>query len=113
MDTTPCPDCGYTFAMTQDRCPHCARPARFPNVAMAADAKERDALDRRYAKALRDAAKRGAEPEVRDFEDAAASSTAVIARSFEETRRLADDGQGYASYYQQTEAGMRFSVGEK
>ena len=51
-DTTPCPDCHHTFAMTRDRCPHCGRPARFPNVAMADDARERQALWRKWWKAV-------------------------------------------------------------
>ncbi len=114
MSTTPCPDCHHAFAMTMDRCPHCGRPARFPNVVMAEDAKERQALDRRYGKALRGVAKRGAEVKLRDFEAAASSSVAVIARSFEETQRLANsDNEGYATYYELGEAEVRFPKGDE
>jgi hypothetical protein len=81
---------------------------------MAEDTKERQALDRRYDKALRDAAKRGAEAQVRDFETAAASSLAVIARPFKQTLRLAESNrEGYPTYYQLVKVGARFPMGEK
>ncbi len=111
--TIPCPYCHNNFAMTLASCPHCGREV-FPNVVMAEDAKERQALDRRYDKALRDAAKRGAEAKVRDFEAAVASSMAVIARPFKQTLRLAEsDREGYPTYYQLITAGPRFPMGEK
>lgn len=114
LNTTACQHCRHSFAIWLDRCPHCARPGLFPNVKMAEDAEEQKALSRRYDRAVRDAKARGAEPAVRDFEAAAASSVAVIARSFEDTQRLAQgDDQGYATYYQLTQAGVRFVKGEK
>lgn len=71
--TTRCPSCQNAFAMSLEHCPHCGRPSRFPNVAMADEPDERRALQQRYDQALRDASARGVEGIVRGFEAASAA----------------------------------------
>lgn len=65
---------------------------------------EREALERRYQTAKRDATSRGADGPLQDFENAIAGSKAVIARSEGEVLRLATSTrQLYSTYYQQIE----------
>jgi len=111
--TTPCKRCGIEIALVLEQCPHCGHTF-FPNVAMAEDPRERQALARRYEKAVRDARKRGAEQIVGELEAATAASVAVIARSLEDTIRLArGDNESYATFYQLGRAQVRSPRGEK
>ncbi len=112
--TRICRFCRQAFPMSEDRCPHCARPALFPNVEMAADDKERLALARRYDSAIEDAARRGCDGTVRDFESQAGKSKAVIARGLDETLRLAaGEYSVYGTYHQLTNSGLRIPAGSK
>ncbi len=111
--TTRCQHCRHDFDLSLDRCPHCALPGLFPNVAMAEKDGEQHALGQRYDQALAAASARGAEDAVRDFEAAASKSVAVIARSLEATQMLAaGDNQGFGTYYRQIDAETRFPTGE-
>src|SRR5262245_17913279 len=93
----PCSYCTYDIPRAEDRCPHCARPSRFPNVLDAKD--ERQALDLRHRDAICNAKARGCDDRLRDFEAAAAGSHAVIARPIDAVERLAtSDKQVYATY---------------
>lgn len=112
--TKSCRDCGHAFPISEDRCPHCARPALFPNVELAEADKERRALTRRYDWAVEDAARRGCADKVRDFESRAGRSKAVIARDLGETLKLAAGANSvYGTYYQLTDCGLRIPDGSK
>jgi hypothetical protein len=112
--TLPCPDCGNEIQQPAERCPHCGRPGYFWNVLAAEESAERAALERRYKAAKREAASRGADGPLQDFENAIASSKAVIARSEGEVLRLATSTrQLYSTYYQLIEAGLRLPEGDQ
>jgi hypothetical protein len=96
----PCKDCGNSVPPFSHYCPHCARPALFPNVRAAQIPAEREALERRYQEARRDASSRDADADIGRFETAVASSKAVIARSFTELDRLAaSDKELFPTFY--------------
>jgi hypothetical protein len=74
----------------------------------------RQALDRRYQAALKDASARGAEAVFLDFEAAARTSKAVIARPVRDIERLASsDHELYPTYYGLTLAEVRLRFGDK
>ena len=104
-----CEYCGFEVAPFLDRCPHCARPSRFPNVIQANSAEEQQALERRYEAARNEARARGVETILSQFEEAVAQqSRAVIARPLEEVSRLANsDRELYAGFYDLVRAGTR------
>ena len=103
----PCDHCKNEIPPSADRCPHCGLPGLFPNVRAAQDAGEHAALDRRYKSAKADSIARGATTAMDDFEIAAASSKAVIARPLGELQRLANsDNELYATYYELIEGGQ-------
>ncbi|MBA3492565.1 MAG: zinc ribbon domain-containing protein, partial [Gammaproteobacteria bacterium] len=111
--TIPCSECGNEIQPPAERCPHCGRPGYFWNVITAMEPAEREALERRYQTAKRDATSRGADGPLQDFENAIAGSKAVIARSEGEVLRLATSTrQLYSTYYQQIEAGVRLPDGD-
>jgi hypothetical protein len=98
MNSMPCPYCGNEIPFAWSYCPHCARPGLFPNV-KAAQA-EKQALERRYQLALRDASIRGVATEVRKFEAAVTNSKAVITRSLRDLDRLAaSDKELFPTFY--------------
>ncbi|MDT5269406.1 MAG: hypothetical protein QOH49_1592 [Acidobacteriota bacterium] len=112
----PCDQCGHDYHFSQSLCPHCARPANYPNVYAALDDGEAAALEVRYQNATRVAQSRGAETlrAVESFEAEMLNSRAVIARSPEKLQRLiTNDREGYASYYELLAAGVRFPSGNK
>ncbi len=103
-----CPACTHEIPADLDRCPHCARPAHFPNVRQVAQPAEIDAVEQRYRHAVAEAAGRGCAGPAHAFESAVATSRAVIGRSFEEAHRLATaDNQGYAPFWKLLHAGVR------
>ena len=112
--TRPCNHCGHSYHFSQSLCPHCARPANYPNVYAAQDGGETRALEDRYQNAKRVAQSRSAESlrAVESFEAEMLNTRAVIARSPEELQRLiTSDREGYASYYELIAAGVRFPSG--
>lgn len=112
----PCDFCGHSYHFPQHLCPHCARPANYPNVFAAQDADEVAALQERYQEARRVAESRGTGTlrAVEVFEAEISNSRAVIARSAGEFQRLStSDNEGYASYYELIEAGVRFPSDNK
>jgi hypothetical protein len=114
MASTPCGFCTYEVPLERTTCPHCARPALYPNVRAAELAVERQALADRYRAALQDSDTRGCRPVVEAFEVETGKSKAVIARSLEEADRLASsDQQLYSTYYRQIEAELRLPDGSK
>jgi hypothetical protein len=112
--TRHCEFCNNSIPRSASQCPHCARPALFPNVQDAEDQVEREALDLRYQAALMESATRGADQSLKAFEAAAAAdSKAVLARSPGDLLRLAtSDHDLFATYYQLKKAGLRLPVGD-
>lgn len=97
-----------------ERCPHCARPGRFPNVLAAEDPEERAALDEKYNRAIQEAATRNCEKEIRDFEAAASTSKAVITCWLLQVSRLVDtDKEIYATFYELRDTPLRLPTGGK
>src|SRR5687768_6291549 len=98
---TSCADCAQPVPLQWTRCPHCGRPSLFPNVRAADDPTERSELDNSYASARANATARGSDTAVRDLEQAASRSSAVISRSFDVAMTLVQDDRNlYATYYQ-------------
>jgi len=108
LSADPCEFCGHAVPASSDRCPHCGRPSRFPNVIAAKNPAEKDALDRRYQEAL-NRVDPSAAPLLQQFETAVAQdSQAVIARHASEVFALAaNDKALYASFYDLVQAGAR------
>lgn len=103
-----CQDCTYDFPSSQSCCPHCARPAHYPNLYEAGTDEERQALEARYANAVEAARSDGSEAVLQAFEAAASASKAVIARSFGDIMRLASGpDQVLSTYHQLIDAGNR------
>lgn len=95
-----CNDCGLQFPLTRTVCPHCARPALFPNVRLAQQKSETRKLNQRYNDAIADAANRGCDSVVNQFDDDCKSSSAVcrygVARLH---RQFASGTELFAGYY--------------
>jgi hypothetical protein len=109
-----CSECQHPVAEQLDHCPHCGRPALFPNVRQVEDPAEVDALDQRHANAVADTKTRGCEDAANKFEAAAAAAQAIIARPIEEALRLASaDDQAYATYYELLHSGLRLPTGNR
>ena len=111
---TNCEHCGNSFPMSRSICPHCARPALYPNVRAAEMREEVEALRERYAQAKEAAQLRGCPANVGAFEEAAGAAKAATARSLVDVQRLAhSDRELYATYYQLADAGVRIPADEK
>jgi hypothetical protein len=111
-----CDHCGHSYHFSHHLCPHCARPANYPNVFAAADSDEAAALKRRYEEAKRVAQARGAKvlSAVESFEAEVLGARAVIARPLGELQRLStSDNEIYATFYGLLSAGVRIPTGEK
>ncbi len=109
-----CLNCNNHIPSSVDRCPHCGRWCPPPNVRAAEDPDEYSALEDRYQTARTEAATRGADEAVNNFEAALANTVVVISRSLAEVERLAtSDNELYATYYQLTEAEIRLPEGNK
>ena len=104
-----CSYCGFEVPLSRDRCPHCARPSRFPNVIQSGMQKEKDALETRYQAACREAGVRRIKSRVQQFEDAVMQqSRAIIAKPWEEINRLANsEKELYTTFYSLINAGVR------
>ena len=96
-----CKYCKNNFPINLDRCPHCARPGLFPNVQMAKQGDEVDALETRYQEAVDKADARNCEAILKDLEKhVAQKSKSVICRPLEESLRMANsDRELYSTYY--------------
>lgn len=109
-----CLVCGNTFILSEERCPHCGRPALYPNVFAAEVPEEVKALEERYEAAKREADARGALHTVERFEIDIANTRAVIARPDGEVQRLiTNDNQIYATYYQLLGSGVKLPDSDK
>ncbi len=109
-----CPHCGNSIPLSEVRCPHCAQPGSFPNVRVARDPIERDALEKRYQNAVANAVSRGCGDVLEDFENIIGKTQAVINRRLGVVQRLASsDNEVYATYYQLSESGIQIPSGDK
>lgn len=114
LKSRSCTYCHNDFPPSAVLCPHCARPALYPNVFAAEDDVEREALESRYQATRKEIIKRGAGAVLKEFEKATADSKAVIARNKSEVLRLATSTQQlYATYYQLTEGKVRLPDGDE
>ena len=75
-----CNQCGAEIPRHVDRCIGCGCDVGFPNVRMASQAPEIEALDLRHQKAKRNAAQRGAEHRVSELEARLQTSEAVMCK---------------------------------
>jgi len=109
-----CIECGNTFPLSCSLCPHCARPALYPNVEAARADEETEALLNRYETAIGAATARGCGDKVKEFEEALKASQAVTARNQGDLQRLATaDNELYATYYELVDAQVRIPAGKK
>lgn len=106
-----CKDCGFDFPITRTVCPHCARPSLFPNVALAQQKHEIEKLEQRYKDALSNAASRGCESVVSQFDDDCKSTIAVcqfgVARLH---RQFASGTDVFAGYYDLEQLRLRMDA---
>ena len=107
-----CEKCGHDFPDDAGCCPHCGWPGLYVNVKRAERDDERKELQRRYDAAIVDAQSRGCEAIVRDFEQAAGTSAAVLARPGHVVQRLfSADTEIYGTYLKEVRAGLRVPEG--
>ena len=113
-EPTNCEHCGNPFPLSRSICPHCARPALYPNVRAAGTREESEALRQRYVHGKEEAEHRGCLTNLCAFEEAIGSAKAATARSLHEVQRLAhSDRELYASYYRLADAEVRIPAGGK
>lgn len=115
VTTNECEFCDNSFPLSQNLCPHCARPSLFPNVIAAQLPEEKTALENRYNAAMGQSRLDGSDTALQSFESAVSSdSKAVINRSLNQTSRLANSTKElYATYYQLIASGRRLPSGGK
>lgn len=89
MSTLPCGDCGDAVSVEAEHCPHCGRPRLFPNVRLAEQPDERNALQIRYDMAVSRAAGRGCDAVRQSFEAAVSASRAVLAATVDKLLPIA------------------------
>jgi hypothetical protein len=73
-----CDDCGVDYPDDREKCPHCGRPSKFPNVVAARRDAEKKALDRRYDAALKKARASGSEGRLLEFQAGCEKSPVVL-----------------------------------
>ncbi len=78
MDINPCERCQNEIPLDWECCPHCGNGLNCPNVVLARQVSEIQALEQRFRDALDDAATRGCETTVQAFAAAVTSSQAVM-----------------------------------
>jgi hypothetical protein len=74
-----CSECGSTIPHDSEKCPTCGTDAGAPNVREVSLAREKEALERRYNKAIKDAHADGRDVLLEEFSQACKNSRAVIA----------------------------------
>jgi hypothetical protein len=95
-----CDYCARSFPVFDARCPHCSRPAHFPNVRLAGEPAEQEALANRYEQAISQAPDR-ARRVILHFERKASASRAVMSRTHVETLRMANSHRTLHQTYEQ------------
>ena len=100
LDPNPCKHCRNEIPLDARNCPHCAYGMNFPNLIMAGQSSEREALEKRYQAALIDAAARGCEKTVRTFEAAVSNSQAIMGSTLQKLLPIVTrDRDVFATYH--------------
>lgn len=108
-----CEYCTFGVPINSDHCPHCARPSRFPNVLMAEQPQQSDALNARFEAATGRLSHESRLIAAAFRQAVDAESRAVIARpSADVFRLLSSDRQLYASFYQLLDAATRLPAND-
>jgi hypothetical protein len=94
-----CPDCGSPVSSSDERCSSCGHHLGFPNVRVASESAERDALTKRYEAAMDRAAARGASEAVASFRAEVAVSSAIVNCDVYRLRELFTEGKSLYSNY--------------
>lgn len=103
-----CPVCASDISDIEERCPTCRHDAGPPNVRIASQFEEVQALEDRYQSALRLAEANGCLSLVEEFEREVKRSSAVINVDLDFLLLFSRDPRGlYASYERGVEGGMR------
>lgn len=76
-----CRKCGADVPLSFRECPVCSTEAGFPNVRIAEQPAETNALEARYSEAMTSARARGISTELHAFEEAVGNSRAIMNRS--------------------------------
>jgi transposase len=107
MDSNPCERCQNEMPLDWDCCPHCGNGLNCPNVVLARQSSERQALDQRFRDALDDAATRGCDAMLREFAKAVDSSQAVMGSTLEKLLPIVNrDRDIFATFHELAE--LRF-----
>jgi hypothetical protein len=110
MTAVNCTYCQNEVPLEWQHCPHCCHGQYFPNVRLAGDATEREALNARYNAARADAEARGVLDRVNNFESEVLAATLVIATSMAKLSAIANRERDlFATYYDLME--LKFAVG--
>jgi hypothetical protein len=109
-----CPNCGSSFAASDEKCSTCGDHLGFPNVRAANASVERAALRSRYEAAMERAGARGAKSVVEGFQNAVSRSFAVFNCDIYRLRELVAEPKSlYANYYLAVRAQVRKAAEEE
>jgi len=107
LDPNTCSYCGNEVPLDWVYCPHCGDGLKCPNVILAGQSIERDALERRYQAASASAGHRGCDAVVREFETATRASQAVMGSTLQKLMPIVRrDRDIFATYHDLAE--LRF-----
>ena len=99
-----CPECDLPIKVEATSCPHCGRPSRFPNINFVTT-EEQEALEQRYQHSLQTSP---SPEELKTYQNKVTEAECVIARSFDELKRLlASDNLIYETFYMRVKAGRQ------
>ncbi len=109
-----CRLCGFDVPPSAHLCPHCARPALYPNVNSAKHANEAAALEDRYRRACDEAAARGASAALDAFITSVRTAKVVMCRSVNRVLELAaTDRAVYPTFYKLLDAELQLEEGSR
>lgn len=103
-----CPSCNLQIQNPGRYCPFCGQDIGFPNVRLAAEPSELDALELRLANARTSAEARGCLDVLEDFGRAVERAQVVIARDISTVQSmLKNDNALYNTFHNQVQSGLR------
>jgi len=103
-----CSTCKNSVPKHKRDCPSCGADCGYPNVRLASNSVETDALSKRVKDAHESAKARNVESNLEDFGRAVTSSVAVIARPLSVILDVfGNENHSYVSFKRQVDAGMR------
>ena len=104
-----CDRCKNPIPLDWPDCPHCGGRKNCPNVVLATQPAEIDALEKRYQASKSEADKRGTRQTADEFESAAAKSKAVLGSSLNKLKPIVlQDRHVFATYHEL--ANLRFHL---